>query len=257
MIETLDVKLQGSEHGQVGTAHERSTPEMEDWQIEKPLPKLLFMLAAVDDKVRTLSDPRLTDEEHSEAAREIVGALRTVSHGLLASRPAFPEITTPSSETDEFLAELGLRIDWQVQTRGLFWPPPRKDGASSAALDLQFLYRCASRSDPVSSDQLRQKIQKLEQLTGNLFDNWTTLDRRRITEALKQKDPDSPTSRIGAVLSSSALLISLIQGPGALHDLPGDIENLGGDIGSVVSAVMAGLSWLLDALISLILPLVT
>jgi hypothetical protein len=65
---------------------------------------------------------------------------------------------------------------------------------------------------------------------------------RRITV----RSSDSRRSTIGKLIAGLALGIGLIQGPGAIHNFPQDVRELGGDLVRVTEAVVGGIISLAD-----------
>ncbi|WP_433825871.1 hypothetical protein ACQP2E_27650 [Actinoplanes sp. CA-015351] len=222
------------------------------WDTRDPLNWVIPQLRLVRARSAILADSgRAAD--HARAARDVLGAVRTGARGLLELQPHLPKPVdaTKSAVAEAFLMALGDHIDETIKLRGLEWPPPRVDPPPSVTIDLVYLYRCASRQIvPVGGDSrllLRDKLIKVERQCRILLQQWDS-NSRRIAAAKRVAAPatDSAPSRFGAFISGVGLAVSLMQGPGAINDLPEDMQELGGDVVSVSGAVASGLVHLLD-----------
>jgi hypothetical protein len=200
-------------------------------------------------------------EEHPDAARDVLRALRIGARGLLELHPRLPKPVdvTDASIDEQFLLTLGGHIDSSLKERGLDWPPPRTEPPPSVAIDLIYLYQCATRQIfPVGVDGnllLRDKLIKVAQQCDILLGQGND-PRRRVGAARRIAvggNGHSP-SKFGAFISGMGLAVSLIQGPGAMHDLPEDLVDFGGDVATVAGAVTSGISELLDEIAEAVFP---
>ncbi len=230
------------------------------WNNQAPLRWVLPELAVVEDRARVLAD-NSRGPEHADAARDVIDALRIGIRGLLSSRPQLTDEFSISfhQQSEDFLRSVGMRIDASVQSQGLSWPPSQA-GESSVASDLIFLYRRATDwATGAEVPELRLQLKKMLDVEEMCIARLAQQDdsaAEEIARALVASGDESPRSRISVFLSATALAISLIQGPGALHDLPEDIRQLGGDVANVAAAVFAAILWALDEIWSLIASIV-
>jgi hypothetical protein len=233
-----------------------------DWDAKAPLRWLLPELGVIQNRSSVLADDSRTASEHAAAARDVIDALRIGVRGLLNSRPHLTESpdATFHQMSPVFLASVGEKVNEAVQSQGLSWPPPQHGEGPSATSDLIFLYQCASDwtsgAERPAPQSLLVKMLEVEKRSALLLAHWDDDIAREVARSLATTDDKSPRARIGTLLSGAALAISLIQGPGALHDLPEDIRALGGDIAEVAAVVTAALCWIIDRLWSLITSII-
>lgn len=243
-----------TEHDQIAAPDWSSTPPLptpERATAPEPLAWMLPQLAEVSELVEVLADAR-RGPEHPIAARNILDALNRGARTLLDSAFALPRMVAPATDrvSKIFLRELGDYIDEAVNAQGLSWPPPREEPPPSVTRDLIYLYEHASSwHDPDELDierLLRRKLERVATLSLVLSERWDGSRGLESSRRVIQTAAGSTGSKAATFLSGLALLISLIQGPGAFHDLPGDVRELGTDIASVTATVAKGVARVAD-----------
>jgi hypothetical protein len=211
----------------------------------EPLEWIIPQLSRVRDRVEVLADSSRLGQ-HSAAARDVLTTLHIGARGLLDFEPAMPSLPGQSIHGDSvsFLYELGHHLDRTIRDQGLTWPPPRAQPPPSVVLDLVAMYRYGSRQVvPAGGDPwllLWAKLETVVRLSGALLDQWSPSDVASIQRIVAHKP--GRRSRVGAFLSGTALVVSLIQGPGAIRDLPRDTASLGADARSAASTIVRALS---------------
>ncbi|GAA2617399.1 hypothetical protein [Paractinoplanes durhamensis] len=232
------------------------------WDTKAPLRWLLPELGVIHERVKVLSDDSQS-ANHADATRDVFDALRVGIRGLLSTRPLLNAALTDSfhRESEERLTAIGEVIDSAVRSQGLSWPPPEGGGQPSVIPDLLFLYRCASdwpsNAERPAPQLLLQRMLEVEEQSAILLAHWQDDTSQRVARALAASSDESPRSKIGNLLSAAALAISLIQGPGAIHDLPDDIRELGVDVAAFVTAVVTALWHILEEISSVLIPFVS
>ncbi|MCY1144009.1 hypothetical protein OWR29_38950 [Actinoplanes sp. Pm04-4] len=228
------------------------------WDREAPLRSLLPEMAVVEDRARTLNDPELRNV-HGEAARDIIDALRLGVRGLLVSRPNLDRLPAfvLNDQPASALQSLAEGIDSAASAQGLAWPPADVGQAASVLSDLSFFFRCAAtqaeNAPSLPTALLTDTLRGIEQRCDALLTRWQPEFAEPIGRATAARDEPGARSRIGSVFSGAALIISLLQGPGALLDLPDDLA----DLASVIAAaaitlwsILSDFMALIDALLS-------
>ncbi|MEU4620074.1 hypothetical protein AB0G04_08830 [Actinoplanes sp. NPDC023801] len=232
------------------------------WDTQAPLRWILPELGVIQERIKVLSDDSQS-ANHADATRDVFDALRIGIRGLLSTRPLLSAALTDSfhRESEERLTAVGEVIDAAVRSQGLSWPPPHDGAPPSVIPDLLFLYRCASdwasNAERPAPHLLLERMLKVEEQSATFLANWQADISQRAARALAASSDESPRSKIGNLLSAAALAISLIQGPGAIHDLPDDIRELGVDVAAFVTAVVTGLWNILEEIWSVLIPFIS
>jgi hypothetical protein len=252
----LDTASDRTESG--GEVDSGPVPSHDEWTPAVALRSLLPELAVIDDRAKVLLDESRTPQEHVAASRDIVGALHIGIRGLLVARPALTEALDSAfhQESEEYLRRVGKVIDAIVQEQNLSWPRSSTEEDSSAASDLIFLFRCASRwtsgVEHPAPGHLADRMRTVAEQSNLLLTRMGDKSVRQVACGLVANDDESPRSLLGALLSGAVLVISLIQGPGAAHDLPEDLRLFGGDLINLITGLAAGILWVLEQIWSLI-----
>lgn len=132
---------------------------------------------------------------------------------------------------------------------GWDWPPPGKV-PPSVVDDLLFLHRFASRPEfahsGASALSSGERLVRLQMKTAAILDDW----RGSVGVAIAASTVDDGRGRRrnapSSLLAGLALVISLLQGPGAIHQFPSDVSDLGNDARRGIEIVLDSVSRLVD-----------
>lgn len=162
-----------------------------------------------------------------------------------------------------FLITLGDRIHSGLQRQGLLWPPPFAQPPPAVTRDIFDLWQAvsrrriagASRSDrstirPQLADnslfQACRNIRDKSLRLIDLLDRDVTVNQIAIitldVAGIPREGTRPPRSRISTLIGGMALAIGLIQGPGAIHNFPNDVRELGGDLITIGRVIATGLT---------------
>jgi hypothetical protein len=214
---------------------------------------ILPQLSHIENDCEILLDSSRVDH-HDQAARNIIRCLRMGTRQILDLGLEAPDLAGVAirerSQEKQFLHAAGMLLDEYFRVHGLPWPPPMPEPPPAVVRDLLLMYdeavgrsRTADRDSPAESlDKILGRVARRSQ---DLLDGWSVSG---ISAARAMAQPVDGTNRsiIGVFLSGVAVIISLLQGPGALHNFSSDLHDLGGDVRDVVTTVVAGVSGVLD-----------
>jgi hypothetical protein len=153
-----------------------------------------------------------------------------------------------------FLFRLGDRIDDGLRRQGVHWPPPQDKPPPSITRDLIELYETARSRGPSASDDEGEQLARLferigkksSDLLGSLADEQNVDQTAGRTRQAAARSNRGARARLTAIMAGLGLGISLIQGPGAVHDLPEDVQELGGDVHELGRVIASGISGLAE-----------
>ncbi|MEU4560593.1 hypothetical protein AB0F72_19630 [Actinoplanes sp. NPDC023936] len=208
---------------------------------------ILSELPTVERECAVLLDSS-AEERHEVAARTVLRALRVGVRRILELNPQLPSYggsTVAESQATNFLHKVGTLLNEAVSDSGMEWPPPYLYPPPAVTRDLLSLYRLSAlgslRRDLRPDAPLRAALQLIDDRTTTLLADWS---ERSVSaaKAASVPPPESKRSRVGLFLSGAAVLISILQGPGAAHDFYSDSLTLGGDIRDIAIHVGSGIS---------------
>jgi hypothetical protein len=166
------------------------------------------------------------------------------------------------AETVCCIYNLGDRVARDLATVNLHWPPPYDRPPPAVTRDLlELFYRAHDRYiTPLQEAgidvlfdsrfytiefRLRQAFQAIRYQATALIEQLSDEDQEVIERAIRTATSTaqvSGKSRVSNLLAGLALVIGLLQGPGAIHDFPGGVERLGEDVRHVTEVVTVGIT---------------
>ncbi|GAA0795967.1 hypothetical protein [Spirilliplanes yamanashiensis] len=192
-----------------------------------PLSWLVPQLAAIEDWSAVLAD-RSRRDEHLDAALSVLDALH---RGAAAFLPMVRSLPLPAGRPDDGmelrLRLLGETVDEALRRNGLSWPPPFDVPPPAVTRDLLWFLRLADER-PASHLLFHQRVevglQTIVTRTANLRDDVALGLADVVTAPVAG---GAGRSRVSGLLTGLTLLITLLQGPGAVLDFPADAAELG------------------------------
>jgi hypothetical protein len=147
-----------------------------------------------------------------------------------------------------FLFDLGDRIDYGLRRQGIQWPPPVNNPPPAITRDLIELYETARSRSPLNfndeGDQLSLTFRTISKKSSELIGILETANRPvevvGSTRRATARSNRGASARLSSILGGLALAIGIIQGPGAIHNLPQDVKELGGDINALGRSIAVG-----------------
>ncbi len=198
---------------------------------EGHLPTLLPQVRRIVAGVKVLEDRSLVDR-HADASFDIVEALQVSARVRIAVPESVTRLRRPSLEeveqSETWLASVGYILDRSLSELRLPWPPPDRE-PPSIVTDLLTMYREAANARvdrEGGADLLRRSLETIEAKAAQLLDGWN----RDLAEAVASEASGGPSSRrsmFERLTTNLALLITLLQAPGAINDFPKDSVDLG------------------------------
>ncbi|BCY11115.1 hypothetical protein [Actinoplanes sp. L3-i22] len=208
---------------------------------------IISELPAVERECAVLLDSEAAGR-HEAAARAVLKALlvgvRRIRQ-LNLPLPAYTETAVTAAQARSFLEKVGTLLNGAVREMGMEWPPPLLHPPPAVTRDLNSLYDLATigslRRDRSPDESFLAALQLIDKKTTELL---AGSEERRIrgAKAAAASLPGTTRSRVGMFLSGSAVLIGLLQGPGAAHDFYQDSLTLGGDIRDIALHIVSGVS---------------
>jgi hypothetical protein len=217
---------------------------------------LTGMLIFVEDMNRSceiLGDPRGTAEEHSAAARSVVKALcrglssfeRISLAGFLEPSNLPPEASVVDADR-KWLRRLSFSLHDALDELGvkdLFWPPRTEKGEQpSIVRDLdrlyddlvfQFPYR-----KPVTAEDLLETVVIVKEKACSIEGDWP--NRGGATTKVLMASNNAPKfARLYNAMTVMGLLIAIMQVPGTVNHLSGDIDEFDSRVARLVDSTAA------------------
>ena len=192
---------------------------------------LLPQAARLIQMVGVLDNPS-RKEKHRETVLEVIRVLRQSVAGVIDDSIAARHFQRPSSaevsETEDWLRGLGRSIDLSLRAQALPWPPPGKEPPAIVG-DLLDIYAATSSSTRRTPEgrPLGEILIEIEGKADNLI---VRLTSGNSVEGLA----GAATGRLSLftrLTTNIALLITLLQAPGAALDFPKDAIELGKNVG--------------------------
>jgi hypothetical protein len=214
---------------------------------------ILPQLSYIEDECDVLLDSGKT-ELHNEAAKNIITCLAMGTRRILDLNLEVPRATRGPDRLARFDRELlhgvGMLLDRHFKHQKLPWPPPLPEPPPAVVRDLIEMYDEAARRSTgagrgANDETLNDVLGRVARQSQDLLDNWSAAGVTAATAAA-QPAGEAKRSIIGVFLTGAALVISLLQGPGAMHNFARDVQDLGGDVSEVAETVSAGFAGALD-----------
>ncbi|MCA2218031.1 hypothetical protein [Jidongwangia harbinensis] len=230
-----------------GERHDHTEEDQSTRQGETILGWVMSELPSIERACDVLLDAEAEDR-HEAAARTVLNGLQVGVRGIMDLNlrpPPYGESVVTAAQARRFIHMVGSLLAKVVSERGMEWPPPLLYPPPAVTRDLISLYSSATvgslRRDRRPDASLRAALQVIDVRTTALLDEWGP---RSIgaAKAAAGSSPGGMRSRVGLFFSGAAVLISLLQGPGAAHDFYEDALTLGGDMRDVALHVVSGIS---------------
>ena len=165
-------------------------------------------------------------------------------------RHNWPSLVGNPDEDRWFIFNLGDRIHNSLLQEGLLWPPPVDRPPPAITRDLQELFDTPHfhSSDEEALSSLTSLFDRIRNKSTELMASLDNSDAApQVVQAVSGLAYRRP-NRVSGFLTGLALVIGLIQEPGAIHHLPSDISDLGGDVVQVEKVITSGVfeagSWI-------------
>lgn len=225
----------------------------------------LFQLKDTKRNIEILNDDDESRRSHVEAARNILHDLRRTCQTALdwTTAHGWPHFQAPQGgfhirDDDKWIRDVGDRLHYTLRESDLIWPPPYAGPPPAVTRDLLDVYHVALPYRDrfgctyVNESRLVRAFERVIAITTGLLqemeegvgaagvgDAYAVVGKT--TQAVRRSGGRGP-NLVTVVLSGLALAISLLQGPGVIHDFPHDVAKLGGDFAVLSNLIATGMT---------------
>ena len=207
----------------------------------------LFRLDEVKRNLAVLNDfdTREWERRHVEATWDILHNLRRTCQFAIdwteqRGWPTFAPFGLGGIRLDVdigLINHVGERLHYPLRANGLTWPPPYSEPPPAVTRDLLAVYELAIEHQlrggrDVDEFRFLSALRRVADISSELLHemNATGVLGTRAVERARRvvgSHGERGENRLTSILAAVALAITLLQGPGALHDFPRDVADLG------------------------------